>query len=799
MKFLSVELRKVLTKRFFGILVAVLLTNLLLFWHNQSNDRDAYDTTVYRQLQQDFANMDENQWRDYVEEKHRMLSACSDWDFYERYLDSEFSKEITPEMLEYQEIYENGSYLTYTNSLSEENRLFSEITDELQRIDNHRATLEATIQDAKLKTSTSIFAKPNTYAFRNQLAIIECFEGLLDIQPAYDPAVGAVRFQNTKVTDLLALILVLYICAELIVTEQKSGLLPVLRATKKGHFPLIAAKIITVLITAFGITLLLWGTNFAYCAKVYGLGDLSRPVQSLTGFDASILKISIGTYIGIYFISKWLLYVAVGILCLNAGLLFQNAANTFVILGGFLSIEYLLCQIINPISALNILKYVNVSNMVFTSDWFSVYRNINIFGFPVDVFTASVTLVALLLLGGIGSLCWLFCSRKTRVIVLKGVSLPRWPKWLPRPGTNTRLLGHELWKLLVECGTFLLLILFIAVNLQEPQTAYYTRSELFYKSYMEHLSGPMDAEKEAFLDAEAAHFADIRSQIAQLVKDEKDGKISANDLEMLRRPLDRALEAENVLKNDVMPLIERINNRKQQGDTLWLVYEPGYEYLFGVSENSNKATPAAIIIAGIILAFANYYSFETTAGMQQLLNVSIKGRKHTDWNKISIVLIFSTIMFLIAQIPDYWYIFKNYGLPTLNAPICSLTVFNYWSDQISILGGILIYEGLKLLAVLCIAPFILLLSKWTKNQLMTLCISTAVLLLPLLLHLLDLTFLDAYSLYLPMTGTKLLTQRNPIPLCLLYYGIAVIIGAASVFQLSHRSTTDRKKRRRTKS
>ena len=156
-------------------------------------------------------------------------------------------------------------------------------------------------------------------------------------------------------------------------------------------------------------------------------------------------------------------------------------------------------------------------------------------------------------------------------------------------------------------------------------------------------------------------------------------------------------------------------------------------------------------------------------------------------------------MFLIAQIPDYWYIFKNYGLPTLNAPICSLTVFNYWSDQISILGGIFIYEGIKLLTVLCIAPFILLLSKWTKNQLMTLCISTAVLLLPLLLHLLDLTFLDAYSLYLPMTGTKLLTQRNPIPLCLLYYGIAVIIGAASVFQLSHRSTTDRQKRRRTTS
>ena len=93
MKFLMVELQKVLTKRFLGILIAVLLTNLLLFWHDQSNDIDVYDATVYQQIQQDFAAMEESQWRDYVEEKHRMLSACSDWDFYERYLDSEFSKE----------------------------------------------------------------------------------------------------------------------------------------------------------------------------------------------------------------------------------------------------------------------------------------------------------------------------------------------------------------------------------------------------------------------------------------------------------------------------------------------------------------------------------------------------------------------------------------------------------------------------------------------------------------------------------------------------------------------------------
>lgn len=795
MKFLMVELQKVLTKRFLGILIAVLLTNLLLFWHDQSNDIDVYDATVYKQIRQDFAAMEESQWRDYVEEKHRMLSACKDWDSYGRFLELGTEIDITAEMLEFQEIYESCNYLTYTDSLYREYSLFSDILVELQRIENHRATLESTIQDAKLKTSTSIFAKPGTFAFRNQLAIMERFEGLLDIQPVYDPAIGAVRFQNAKVTDLLALLLVFYICAELIVTEQKSGLLPVLRATKKGHFPLISAKMIAVLITTMFVAALLWGTNFVYCINIYGLGNLSRPIQSLPGFDASVLEMSVGTYIGVYFIFKWLIYVTVGIFCLNVGLLFQNATNMYIIMGGILSVEYLFSQIINPISALSFLKYINISNMIFTNDWFSVYRNINIVGFPVDVFTVSAALVVLLLTSGICLLCWLFCSRKTRIIILKGLSLPRWPQWLPRPGTNTRLLGHELWKLLVECGTFLLLILFFAVNLQEPQTVYYTRSELFYKSYMEYLSGPMNDEKEAFLDAEAAHFEDIRNQIAQLVKDQNDGKISENDLDMLRRPLDRSLEAEKVLNNTVIPLIERVSIRQQQGDTLWMVYEPGYEYLFGVSEQANKAAPAAIVIAGIILAFANYYSFETTAGMQQLLNVSIKGRRHTDWSKVAICLIFSTIMFLIAQIPDYWYIFKNYGLPTLNAPICSLRVFDSWSDSISILGGILIYEGLKLMTVLSIAPFILLLSKWTKNQLMTLCISTVVLLLPLLLHLLGLTFLDEYSLYLPMTGTKLLTERNPIPLCLLYYGTVAGVGILSIFRLSHSNTPSHQRRR----
>ena len=779
MRILTAELRKTFTLRFFLILLIAVAANFLLFRHNLSGNYFFYDQEDYMSLQKAVIAMGDDGYA-WLDEQVKMLDACREWESYDSMVQSgRPAPEITEEMLACQEVYETGEYLRYTENLYSERSLFREVLQLVQQAEDHKLTLQAAIDDAKTKTSFSIFAKPGTFAYRSQIATIERLEGLLYIQPKYDISDGVLNSQVSAVTDLLGLMLILFLCTELVVTEQKNGMLPILRATKRGRLPLIASKALATFVLAFFVVAALWGMNAVYCGIAFGFGDLTRPVQSLAGFTTSTLEISVGSYMVLFLLAKWLLYAAVGILCLAFGLVFQGAMPTWLALGGFLSVEYILVKTIPAISAWNILKYVNISNLIFDLDWLSQYRNLDFFGYPVDVLTVSCVLLAILLVGSIGILCWLFCRRQV------SIALPKlklgWPKWLPRPGKSTELFGHEMWKLLIECGAMLVLILILVLNLQEPRYVYYSTDDLYYKNYMEILQGPVTEKTDAFLVGEEERFAQIQEELKELSKLAAEGKITSFELEQLQRPLKAQLEARDVLRNQVYPKVERAKQMAAEGKEAWLVYEPGYEYLLGLDEYHDKTGAAAMLIAGIILCFANFYPLETTSGMLPLLNVYNRGRGNTARCKLTITALLTVLMFLITQLPDYWHLIRNYGFPVLNAPLCSMEAFTGWSDGVSILGGILIFEGLRLMTALSVMAIVVTVCLWTKNQIVTMSVSAGLILLPLLLHLLDITFLNKVSFYLPLNGTGLLAYQESAAKALLYYGIVLILGAVSLF------------------
>ena len=98
----------------------------------------------------------------------------------------------------------------------------------------------------------------------------------------------------------------------------------------------------------------------------------------------------------------------------------------------------------------------------------------------------------------------------------------------------------------------------------------------------------------------------------------------------------------------------------------------------------------------------------------------------------------------------------------------------------SILGGILIFEGLRLMTALSVMAIVMAVCLWTKNQIVTMSASAGVILLPLLLHLLDITFLNKVSFYLPLNGAGLLAYQESAGKALLYYGIVLTLGAVSI-------------------
>lgn len=776
MRILTAELRKTLTLRFFSVLLIAVVANFFLFRHNLTNSYSFYEQKVYIAAQQDVMAIPEDQRLSYLQEKVKLLDACTQWE-------TETDPVISEDMRNHWDIYTSGAYLQYTEDLFSERFLFRDLLQEVQQTANHTQSIESIIEEARTKTSVSIFAEPDSFSYRNQLAMIDRFEDLLHITPVYDMSSGVLHFQISAVTDLIALVAILLFCTEMAIGEQKSGILPILKATRKGRLPLVSAKLVSTAVLSFLIVCVLWGTNLGYCAVSFGLGDLTRPIQSLPGFTTCALTLSVGEYLMLFFLLKWVLYALVGILCLAAGVFWQESMPTWLTVGGFLGVGYILSQVISPIATWNILKFVNISNLIFSTEWLSEYRNLDFWGSPVEGFTASWVLILIILVLTIALLYWLFCCRNVSAIRQPQLRIPR---WVPFQGRSTALVGHELWKLLVECGAVGVLVLLLLVNLQEPRTISYDTNELHYKNYMERLAGPLTDEKQDYLESEAMRFEQIHQQISKLRKDYAAGELSETDLNSLVPPLERALMAEEILLSRVYPQMERILHLKEEGKEAHFVYEPGYSYLFGLNTQHSKTGAAALVVAGIILCFSNIFPIETSSGMLPILNVSKKGRTASAGCKLIICVAVTAIIFLIAQIPDYRYVLKNYGFPDLNAPLCSIEAFAKWNDTVSILEGLILFETLRLVAAVCVTTIVLLLGIWTKNQLITLSVSTGVLLLPILLNLLEIHFLDKVSFLKPLTGSELLSSQSPLLTCLLYYGVAGLLGIVfSILLIRH--------------
>lgn len=772
MRILFAEVRKNLTIRFFLILILAIIVNIFLFRHKVSNDYFDSSPEAYRAAQTDLLSISPEQRQDYLDERLSQIDACRSWERYDILLQNGLANpdRIDELMVKYQQDYESGAYLKYTDNSLSEKLLLDTLRQDLNQVSNYSRTLEMAIAQAKLHTSLTIFSRPGTFAYENQIAVIDECEALLHIQPIYDVSEGVLQFQTAPATDLIALLLTIFLCTQMIISEHQNGMQPILRTTRNGRFPLILSKVSSTFLLTLLIAVALWVSNMAYSATVFGMGDLSRPVQSLAGYGMCALKISVAEYLLLFFLLKWLLYALVGILCLLMGIVWRNAMSVWLTVGGFLGVECILSQTITSISAWNYFKYINVGNIMFSTEWLSEYRNLNFFGHPIQVYLLSWTLLGGLFLGMILLVCLLFCRQQHSGIPRLRLRL-NWPRWLYRPGKGVHLSSHEGWKLVAECNAWILIGLFVLVNCQQPKVLARSIDQLHYQSYMNTLAGPLTPDKEAYLAQEEEKFAELHRQISLLPQG-----YNSNQYE-------QALQGEKVLKEQVYPQVERIKALEQTGNTAWLVYEPGYEYLLGFSSVHDKAGSATIALAGIILCISNLYPLEVTSGVQPLLIIYRKGRRSTGLCKFGISILCATILYLIAQIPDYLYVMKNFGFPLLEAPACSLEAFSGWGDSIPLWGGILIFEALRLFATLVAAIIVVLISLWTGNQIVTLCISTGLLLMPLLLHLLDITFLDNVSFVLPVTGTKLLCSIDKLDDTILYYGILILIGCGGILSI----------------
>lgn len=196
---------------------------------------------------------------------------------------------------QYEQIYRNKSYTLYTDSLTIEYRLFTQLVNEYDTVAGYTDFLDSVQTKANQLSGISIFQNDETgYDLKSIEVTAAVYAGLDETAIDYYPQKGLYTAISYTFTDLILLASILVLALLLVRQERDSGLLSLVRSLPAGRLHTALAKLGSFALSLLAVLVLLYGVNLAYCAATFGLGPLSRTIQSVPALMRCTMQITVG-------------------------------------------------------------------------------------------------------------------------------------------------------------------------------------------------------------------------------------------------------------------------------------------------------------------------------------------------------------------------------------------------------------------------------------------------------------------------------------------------------------------------
>lgn len=791
MKIVTAEFQKIFSKKTFLLLIVALVVNwVLLGYGTQQQYRYAAPPEAYRQAFAELEGKSETEKLSFLQEKLDRLNACrlleSQATAEEYSEERNFSEEELALMELYREDYENQSFLEYTDNLYMEITFVEGIYQQAKSVTEYDAMVDGVLEEAETKTGISIFSEPDSFSYRNLKNAAAKFETMYGTPTTFDISEGVNTATKSIATDLIVVLILLFVSGELIIREKERGLLPIIKSTKNGRLRVILSKIAVLLGLSVFCSFLFFGENLLYAQMTFGLGDLSRSIQSVSGYLTSPLHLSVGEYFLCFFLVKAAAYFLAAMLAMLACVLLFHPAPAYLCVAVVIGVSYVLYGSILPVSRWNLFRYLNLANFLSVTPLFDSYQNLNLFEYPFEVLPASLVTMGILLLLFVFLCIWVFCVKKTSEHSLR---LPRFLhlKKRPKTGRSVSLFYHESFKLLMSNKALILLILFALFQWNNAKSSvFYSPDEMYYKSYMTALGGPLTPEKEQYLADEQAKFDKAQQELTEIQQKFAAGEIGEDEFRLLTDPYQKLLAPQRTFSEKILPQYEYIKQKQQAGESPYFVYETGLLCLMGQGSGLVNAQSdiqnGTILLLLMILCFSGLFSMEYATGAQNIVSVYLHGRRRTVFRKVAISALLLAALFVLTYLPDFLYVNQSYGLSLVDAPLNSLQLFAGWGTGFKIWHYFVLLYALRFLTAFCLLLMIQWLSCKLKNFTASLFGSVGLLLSPFLLHLLGVQWLDYVGFLLPLSGNSLLIGSAPT-IAVLYYLAAVLLGGLCGYML----------------
>ncbi|MBD5383501.1 MAG: hypothetical protein HDR72_00695 [Ruminococcaceae bacterium] len=584
--------------------------------------------------------------------------------------------------------------------------------EQAELIANYKNYLAEIDASAERMTGVSIFAKKDSFAYKNITRTPAAYNAVREVTPVYSRSEGVLLAIDNPSCDIMLIFCALTAVVVLIVKERESGITALIKPLRHGRTHLASAKSAAVLLCIIVTGFLLYGSTLAVGEARFGLGDLSLPVQSLKGFIGCNLPISIGTATALIFIVK----IAAAFL---AALIFECLCTALYSIYAYIAAaiitaaEVLLFVIIDVNSWAAVFGKINLAAFSQSAGVFKNYLNINIFGEPCNII--SVTIISLAVgIVGFFILQNILFSRieikdfKTRQLIPSLRYIPKKP------------FSYAVYKQFVthKGALIILLVLGVQIYLAANYRIEFNTDDMRYRAYCVQFSQMTEQQADEFAETEKRRFEKLHERI-----------LTADFTEM--QEIHDELTAEDGFKRayEQQRYISALDS-----DNKAMFYQTGWRRLFGADGYAEDMRLTLFAALGICFAVSPLIAYDNRRRLGYLLYTNLHGKREYFRRNIAVSAIASTLISITVNTPHIIGILSLYKTEGAEFSIRCIPEFERFLD-IPIAAYIVVLCVLRTVSLILCGWIILFISSKCSNVSAALLICMAVFALPVMIYL----------------------------------------------------------------
>ncbi len=600
---------------------------------------------------------------------------------------------------------------------------YKTVRDEVNQILTYDNYLSQMKKSAQNHSNISIFASKDSFSDKNISDIASRFDKLNDNNLRIGPSRGINLFTNSISVDIIAVLMIFTSAMVIIMREKENGNLILLKSYAKGRKSLITGKIAAMLMCTCCVVILLYFPTFIFANIRYGFGDVTRQIQSVSGFLTTELNMSVSDFFLWYFITKTAVYLLVGMLFFMIMNLFDDAVRVYVVSIFVLGVEAVFYYSIKDSSRFMVLRHVNLYALLNTQNLFNTYRNLRILNEPYNYRVVAGIAAGVLLITTCLVSIYVFTVKKG----IPGNTISQKIQNIgEKINFRNRLLGtgmvsNELYKIFIYRKVLLILLiaaLFLRWSYLPVKSIYQSLDDVYYKTCLKEVEGRFTYDKYTF----------IQNKITELDKITEQNIENILNGEVLDDAFSENYDEELTGYTIVLEQADNVKNL-QKG---YLFYDRGYGLVTG-KDRQKEYTLAIESFIILILSIFSIWTVEYSTGMNVIISSSVKGKHTTDKIKILTALLIATVIFIAVHVPWYYSVLSAYGTEYIDILACNLTHLSWVSDCISIKAYIFISCILKLMVMYCAVFIIRRLAITTKSHIQTILAGTGILVIPFII------------------------------------------------------------------